>query len=84
MYDLIAPGRNYQGLYDAIKSYKKWGKLTESCWAIVTTSSAVEIRNYLQCFMDNNDRLMIIKGGGEAAWRNMMADSQWLKQHLAL
>ena len=84
MYDLISPGRNYQELYDAIKSYGTWGKLTESCWAIVTASSAVEIRDYLHQFIDNNDRLMVIRGGREAAWRNMMAEKQWLEQNLAL
>lgn len=47
IYDLCAPGRNYDALYAAIKSYGTWGKLTESAWVVVSSSSSVEIRDYL-------------------------------------
>lgn len=36
IYDLCAPGRNYDALYTAIKSYGTWGKLTESAWVVVS------------------------------------------------
>ena len=81
-YDLRAPGRNYDILYQAIKGYRTWARITESYWAIVTTQSASEIRNYLVQFMDSNDRLFVIKSGKEAAWRNARANSDWLKNHL--
>lgn len=47
IYDLCALGRNYDALYAAIKSYGTWGKLTESAWVVVSSSSSVEIRDYL-------------------------------------
>lgn len=82
MYDLRESGRNYTKLHEAIKSYGVWGKLTESSWAIVTDSTATEIRNYLVSFMDSNDRLFVIKSGHNSAWRNVIASSEWLKKHL--
>ena len=84
MYDLRAPGRNYEQLYQAIKSYGTWGKLTESSWAIVSDQTVENIRNFLLNFIDSNDRLMVILSGKSAAWQNMMADNNWLKQNLVL
>jgi FAD/FMN-containing dehydrogenase len=74
--------RNYDALYFAIKSYGTWGKITESTWAIVTNQNTAEIRNYLLNFIDDDDRLFVIKSGGEAAWQNTIAENHWLQQHL--
>ena len=84
LYDLRAPGRNYDGLYNAIKSYGTWGKITESTWAIVTDKDYVSIRNYLLQFIDENDRLMVIRSGQSAAWNNIIASDDWLKENLIL
>lgn len=74
--------RNYDALYNGIKSYGTWGKITESTWAIVTYQNAAQIRDYLLNFIDSDDRLFVIKGGGEAAWQNAIADNNWLQQQL--
>ena len=74
--------RNYEALYEAIKSYGTWAKVTESTWAVVTSSSAVEIRDHLSEAIDNDDRLFIIKSGVEAAWRNSICKNEWLKENL--
>lgn len=74
--------RNYDALYNAIKSYGTWGKITESTWAIVTYQNTAQIRDYLLNFIDNDDRLFVIKSGGEAAWQNAIAENNWLQQHL--
>lgn len=81
-YDLRSPGRNYDGLYEGIKSYGTWGKLTQSTWAIVTTETAVQVRDYLSKYIDSNDRIFVVKSGKEAAWKNVRAGSEWLKKHL--
>lgn len=82
LYDLRAPGRNYSELQTAIKSFGTWGKITESAWAIVTDNSSVEIRDYLSRYIDSNDRIMVIRSGEDAAWRKVIADSEWLKTNL--
>lgn len=35
-YDLRNPGRNYEPLYDAIKSYGQWAHPLDSMWIIET------------------------------------------------
>lgn len=81
-YDLRKPGRNYNSLYEAIKSYGTWAHILESLWAIVTTKSAVEIRDHLLQHMDANDGLFVVKSGTEAAWRNVICRNEWLKEEL--
>jgi hypothetical protein len=83
-YDLRMPGRNYQSLYDAIKAFGTWGKITESTWAVISSLSALQVWEYLSKHIDSNDRLFVIKSGRDAAWRNAIADSEWLKKHLIL
>lgn len=82
IYDLRAPGRNYESLYQAIKNYGTWGKISESAWAIVSSKNSVEIRNDLMKYLDRNDRLMIVKSGQDAAWVNAMASKDWLQENL--
>ncbi len=83
-YDLCSPNRDYKQLYSAIKPYGTWGRLTESTWAVVADSTVVQIRNFLMRFIDNDDRLIVIKGGKEAAWVRTIANSNWVQQNLAL
>ena len=59
-YDLRSPGRNYEELYNRLKSFRKWGKITESTWAILSESSAVQVRDYLSYVLDENDRLAVV------------------------
>ncbi|SEW23562.1 hypothetical protein SAMN04487827_2233 [Prevotella sp. khp7] len=81
-YDLCMPGRNYDSLYQALKSFERWGKLTESTWAIVSNLDHVQIRDYLMQYMDRNDRLIVVLSGKSAAWNRMIADNQWVKENI--
>lgn len=81
-YDLRNPGRNYEDLYERLKSYRKWAKLTESTWAIVTENSVVEVRDHLKYVLDGNDRIFVIKSAGVAAWSNSICRNEWLKDNL--
>lgn len=83
-YDLCQPGRKYDELYAVLKSFHNWGRLTESTWAVVSQSTAVEIRDLLMRYIDDNDRLIVIKGGKSAAWNRMLAKNQWLIDNLKL
>ncbi|RRY07074.1 CRISPR-associated protein Cas2 [Brucella anthropi] len=81
-YDLRAPGRNYDDLYETIKGYNKWARINESVWAVVTTQSAKEIRENLANSLDSDDRIFVVKSGVEAAWRNSRCKNEWLKENL--
>lgn len=80
-YDLNK-SKDYESLYEAIKSYGTWAKILKSCWAVVTTKSASEVRDHLLKVMDSDDGIFVIKSGKEAAWRNVECSSDWLKEHL--
>lgn len=82
-YDLCQPNRDYESLYEALKSFPNWGRLTESTWAVISNKSCVDIRDYLMQFVDNDDRLIVVLGGKSAAWVRVMADNNWVKENLA-
>lgn len=81
-YDLRAPGRNYDGLYEAIKSYSTWAHVCESDWIVVTTDSCESVANNLLQQMDYNDRIFVYALSGEAAWKNVLCKDDWLKTNL--
>lgn len=80
-YDL-RKNRDYESLYAAIKSYSKWARITESTWAVITSKSAVEIRDHIAGVMDDDDRLFVVKSGVEAAWLNSRCKNSWLQENL--
>ena len=80
-YDLKG-ARDYASLYEAIKSYGTWAHILESTWAILTDQSAKEIREYLKGFLDQDDKIFIVKSGGEAAWKDVLCAHDWLKNNL--
>ncbi len=83
-YDLNKTGQNYKNLEDAIKSYGTWAKITTTTYTIVTNSSAVDVRNYLQKYIDSNDELFVAKLSGEAAWTGLGTDqANWLTKNLS-
>ena len=74
--------RNYDDLYQEIKSFPTWAHITESTWAIVAEESAAEIRGNLRKVVDADDAIFVVRSGGEAAWRNVICKSEWLKKYL--
>lgn len=83
-YDLCRPGRDYDLLYTALKSFHNWGRLTESTWAVISEATVIEIRDLLMRYIDSNDRLIVIKGGKAAAWNKLLAKNQWLIDNLKI
>ncbi|MEW6618720.1 MAG: hypothetical protein AB1422_05150 [bacterium] len=60
-YDLKAPDRNYDGLYEAIKKSPKWWHYLESTWIIITNETPNQIWQRIEPFVDKNDYLLIIE-----------------------
>jgi hypothetical protein len=82
-YDLNSPGQDYDALFEAIKSYGAWWHHLDSTWIVKTNSSAVEIRDHLRQFIDENDELLVAKLSGEAAWTGFSSKgSAWLKNNV--
>jgi len=77
-YDLKAPGRDYQPLYDAIKTYT-WCHILESCWLVDTQKTAAEVRDHLKAKVDGNDEIFVARLQGN--WATSFSDqaTDWLK-----
>ncbi|MCL4874202.1 hypothetical protein KJ039_08980 [bacterium] len=60
-YDLKAPGRNYDALYDEIKKTGRWWHYLESTWLVSTTETAEQIWNRIGKHIDKNDYMLIIE-----------------------
>ena len=82
-YDLNAPGKNYEALYEAIKSLGAWWHHLDSTWIVKHDGPAGQIRDTLARSLDNNDKLLVVRLTGEGAWRGFNdSGSKWLKDNL--
>ena len=79
-YDLIAPGKNYDGLIAHLNKFKHF-HILKSQWIIVADQTAVQLRNGCQQFMDVNDKIMVVKITAPGAWNNIGHDD-WLKENI--
>lgn len=79
--------RNYDALYQKIKSYGTWSHPLKSCWILVSEQTAEQIRNNLFSVMDNDDGILVTRLYPEAAWENLDSDrdnsmTDWLKEYI--
>ena len=81
-YDLRNSNKNYNDLYEKIKSYGTWAHICESVWFISTPDSCVTVRDNLKSVLDSDDRIFVAELTGIAAWYNIICDSDYLKKHL--
>ena len=82
-YDLRNSGKNYDALYDKIKSYGAWAHILESTWFISTPDSCAAVRDDLNSVLDSDDGVFVAALTGEAAWRGLSSSvSEHLKKNL--
>lgn len=75
--------RNYEALYERLKSYSQWCKALKSTWVISSNQSAAQVRDYLKAAMDADDGLLVTRLQGEAAWYGLSEEvSAYLKSML--
>ncbi|HEX4054116.1 MAG TPA: hypothetical protein VHX86_07615 [Tepidisphaeraceae bacterium] len=70
------------GLLNAINRFAESQQVTNFTWAVVTNTSAKEIRDRLGDFIGQQGHLFVVKSGIEGAWRRSLAPNEWLKEHL--
>ena len=81
-YDLRKPGRNYDDLYETIKSASSWAHAMDSLWFISTGESAEKWSNRLRQVMDQNDWLFVVDITGQSCNGWMKKEIwEWLEQH---
>lgn len=71
-----------QALDAAIREYGIWAHITDSCWAVKTEHSAVEVRDALRRLMRETDRLFVVQTAHVAAWNNTMCRNDWLQENI--
>lgn len=80
-YDLIAPDKDYQSLYEAIESYKEHAHPLESVWFVKTSSSAENIRDHLKSYLDSNDKIFVAEIDDWASKRIPKKVTDWLNNN---
>lgn len=81
-YDLIAPGKDYTSLFEAIKRIANgYYRPLKSLWLIGHPGSASTIRDALTPHIDRNDKLLVMKASPD--WASYGIDADWLKQHVS-
>lgn len=85
-YDLGGPetSTQYEALIKYIKSYQLWAKPLDSFWLIKTDFSAVNVRDAIRQYIDENDKILVMDvTADEAAWSNLPKDvANWIKNNL--
>jgi hypothetical protein len=83
-YDLTKPGQSYEKLIAAIKRLcPTWAKPLESCFVVVSSITAAQLRDSLTPYLDTNDRLLVLQAGPDWASRNLAKEvSDWLVRNI--
>ncbi|MDJ0348945.1 hypothetical protein [Cryobacterium sp. PH29-G1] len=82
-YDLRAPGRDYDPVYDYIKGLGTWWHNIDSTWIVMSDLTDVQIRDGLTAVVDSDDKVLVLSLTGVGAWRGLSdTGSTWLKTNL--
>lgn len=79
-YDLCKPGKNYEQLYQKIKSYGTWAHITESTWLVSSPYSCEDIEKDLLNVVDASDRIFVTELGKDAWWYNILCNDETTKK----
>lgn len=86
-YDLIGTEENsddYHRLIEKIKSLGPAKRVEYSLWVVDVDMKPTEVRDALADYIDDNDKLIVMKRVGGSAWRGLPKDvADWLKEHPA-
>lgn len=80
-YDLVKT-KDYESLFEKIKSYGTWSHPLLSTWVVVSNKSATQIRDDLLTVLDDDDRLFIVESSGNSSWKNVRCRSEWLQKYM--
>ena len=81
-YDLVAPGRNYQPVYDYMEGFSDRMKPLQTVYLVQTSKSAKQVRDDLQNLVDANDKVLVIQASTTVwATYNLPNTAKWLEKH---
>jgi hypothetical protein len=83
-YDLMKQGQNYTCIVQKLNADPIHWHAQGSVWIIETNQTAVQVRDHLQSCLDSNDKLIVARLHGEAAWMGYGDNiTNWLKERLS-
>ena len=78
-YDLRKPGQKYESLFNVLKKFPRWAHILESSWVVESPMTTAQVRDHLLPHVDSNDKIVVKKLTGDAAWYGLESDvSDWL------
>ena len=80
----VKSSKHKNKLENKLKEYESYCPINDTCWAIVSENTPVQIRDNLKKSLESLDRIFVIRSGTSSAWRNSYGDkhSEWLKENL--
>jgi hypothetical protein len=68
---------------ERLKTFDNYCPINAYSWAVMTTWSAAQVRDYLQASSPTS-RIFVVRSGTEAAWLNSygVKNNDWLKKNL--
>ena len=84
VYDLQRQGQKYPEIDKKIQSITgKYWRILESTWIVQTDLTAVQVREMISPLTDANDKLVVVRLSGEAAWKGFGDEgNSWLSDVL--
>ncbi len=70
-------------IFEELATLGEIQKALSSTWFLRSESTAKEIRDQLGEYLAPDERVMVMKSGGPAAWRNLMCDNKWVIENLS-
>jgi hypothetical protein len=69
---------------ERLKTFGGYCPINHTCWAITSDKKATEVRDLVAEVLQPGDRIIVIRSGTEAAWRNAFGpkNTEWLKKNL--
>lgn len=79
-YDLVGQ-KDYERLFEHLRTYGTRSRPLKSLWVIVTSKTAEEIRNGIDRYIDDDDKVLVVRTGQGAAWRHLSKETgDWLRK----
>lgn len=76
-YDLNAPGKNYEELYQEIKKLGPWWHYLDSTWLVSTSLSPQDAWECLSKKVDKSDRVLIMRVTNSPAYSGWLTQEAW-------
>lgn len=82
-YELHGTNRDYDALYQQIRSCGAWCHVHESLWLVNTTRTASEIRDHVGMVLKQRDQILTIDVSGRP-WATNYRNEQtsWMRQNM--